>query len=450
MPPRLCGRREDRAGRDSRAGCHHGSVTQGRADHERGAGLRLPDEALWGPIGDWVKEATPHTEADPAALLVSALVACGVVAGRGPHFWAGDARQAPALFAVIAADTPKANRGLSWAVTRRLVEVIDPNLVRLWTRTGVGNGRAIVDALARAPHAPTHSSEPRMGGADRLLIHEPGLTRALEVAGRPSSELGLVIRSAWDGAPIDVGRMHVTRHHVGIVAHATLDQLANRLSLTGGSVSFVNRFLFVVAHRQPSVLDESSVPNEVVIDHGKRLRDRLEIATTFGVIERSKAAEDRWRSCYDDLVDDDPGGLLGIMVARAPRHVLRIALVHALVEASPRVERRHVDAALALWRYCRASAALVCEGVAGPSRDLSAELLAGITAAGTRGLSLTEQIDLFGRNVAASRLRSAREALEERGQVVSKKERRGDSARAITITRVTGPGSSSRQDSSNS
>lgn len=427
-----------------------GSVSRGRVERERGGRLRLPDEALCGPVGDWVMDAMPHTEADPAALLVSALVACGVVAGRGPHFWAGDARQAPVLFAVVAADTPKANRGLSWAVTRRLVEVVDPYLIRRRTRTGVGNGRPVVDALARSDRAPARADEPRMGGANRLLVHEPGITRALEIAGRPSSELALVIRGAWDGTPIDVGRTHVSHHHVGIVAHATVDQLASRLSLTGGGVSFVNRFLFVVAHRQPSVVDESTVPTRVVVDHGKRLRDGLEAAATFGPVARSRAAEDRWRSRYHDLVDDDPGGLLGIMVARAPRHVLRMALVYALVEASPRVELHHMDAALALWSYCRASASQVCERVAAPSRDLSAELLAGIAAAGERGLSLTEQLDLFGRNVPATRLRSARESLEDSGRVVSTKERRVDSVRAITVTRVTDHARTARSGSSNS
>jgi hypothetical protein len=215
-------------------------------------------------------------------------------------------------------------------------------------------------------------------------------------------------------------------------------------------VSFVNRFLFVVARRQPSVLDESSVPTRVVVDHGKRLRERLELAAAFGPVERSRSADERWRSRYDELVDDDPGGLLGIVVARAPRHVLRLALVHALVEASPRVERRHMDAALALWSYCRASAALVCAGVPVPSRDLSAELLAGIAAAGRRGLSLTEQLNLFGRNVPAGRLRSAREALEEKSLVVSTKERRDGSPRAITVSRAAGSGSSPGRGSSNS
>ena len=109
-----------------------------------------------------------------------------------------------------------------------------------------------------------------------------------------------------------------------------------------------------------------------------------------------------------------------------------------------------MDAALALWSYCRASASLVCERVGGPSRDVTAELLAGIAGAGERGLSLSEQLDLFARNVSAGRLRSARDALEQSGRIVSTRERRAGAARAITVTRVTDRAPSAPPGSSNS
>ena len=395
----------------------------------------LPDAALSGPVGDWVRDAAQYTEADPAALLVSTLVACGVVVGRAPHFWAGDARQTAALCAVVVADTPKANRGLSWSITRRLIEVVDPQLVRR-ILTGLGNGKTVVDALGRSSRDRVPPGEPRMGGPGRLLAHEPGLTRALELGGRPSSPLPLVIRTAWDGTPLEWGRARISGHHMGIVAHATLDQLTARLSLTGGSVHFVNRFVYVIARRQRPVIDEGNVPADLLLTHGRRLHDQLAIASTFGAVQRSPSAERRWRTVYGDLVDDDPGGLLGIIVARAARHVLRLALVYALTEASPRIECRHIDAALALWTYCRASASVICRKTSTPSKDLSAELLAAISAAGERGLSFTEQHDMFGRNMPASRLRTARSVLEEAGHVVSTKERRPGSARAITVTRL--------------
>jgi hypothetical protein len=398
----------------------------------------LPAAALAGPVGAWVRAATPHTEADPAALLVSTLVACGVVAGRRPHLWAGDARQSAGVFAVVVADTPKANRGLSWAVTRRLLEVIDPELLRRQVRTGLGNGRPVLETLHAAAVPDRHSPDERPRDPTRILVHDPSFTRTLGMAARPSSEVATLVRSAWDGHPLELGhgRHRVERHHLGVVAHATLDQLAHRLSITDASVSFVNRFAFVVAHRQAPQVDEGNVPAELLVEHGRRLREGLQAAARIGVVQRSPEAEEVWKAAYPTLADDDPGGLLGIMVARAARHALRFALVHALSEGSAVIDAGHVQAALALWAYCRRSAATVASSAPSASADLESDLLAAVRGAGERGLSLSEQLDHFGRNVPAGRVRAARQALEEAGLVVSGPERRSSSGRPATVTRA--------------
>src|SRR5262245_44300396 len=46
----------------------------------------LAEAAYHGLAGEYVRALEPHTEADPAAVLVQLLVAVGNVVGRGPHF----------------------------------------------------------------------------------------------------------------------------------------------------------------------------------------------------------------------------------------------------------------------------------------------------------------------------------------------------------------------------
>jgi hypothetical protein len=402
---------------------------------------RLPDEALVGPLGAWVRAALPFTEADPAALLVSSLVACGAVVGRRPHLWAGDARQAAATFAVVVADTPKANRGLSWAVTRRLLDVIDPELLARQVRTGLGDGRPVLETLHAAAVPSRHGPVERPADPTRILVHDPSFVRTLGMAGRASSEIGTLLRAAWDGLPLELGhgRYRVERHHVGIVAHATIDQLAQRLSLTDPSVSFVNRFVFVIARRQRPLLDEGRIPSEVVVEHGRRLRDNLHAGAGLGEVRRSDAAEAAWREAYPALAEDDPGGLLGIMVARAARHVLRFALVYALADRSPVIDVEHVRAALDLWSYCRSSAEIIVSGAPSAPSDLESDLLAALRAAGQSGMTLSEQLDYFGRNVPARRLHAARQALQDAGLATTGPERRAGSGRPATVTRAVGP-----------
>src|SRR5262249_48813656 len=45
----------------------------------------LAEEAFHGLAGEIVRVIAPHTEADPAALLINVLTAFGNVVGRGPH-----------------------------------------------------------------------------------------------------------------------------------------------------------------------------------------------------------------------------------------------------------------------------------------------------------------------------------------------------------------------------
>ena len=49
-------------------------------------------------------------------------------------------------------------------------------------------------------------------------------------------------------------------------------------------------------------------------------------------------------------------GLLGAAISRAEAQVLRLALVYALLAGDHEIEAEHLNAALAIWRYCEQSA----------------------------------------------------------------------------------------------
>jgi hypothetical protein len=389
----------------------------------------LEPSALAGPLGAWVQEVGAYTEADPAALMLSGLVSFGVAAGGDKYMMAGNRPQRATLFAMLVAESPKANRGLSWAVTRDLLATIDPRLAHVRVLTGLGNGRPLLDALV-----PKRS----VLQDHRLLVFEPGVTRALRMASRPSSPLTWLLRNAWDGAPIELPgharRLVVERHHVGVIAHATLDQLRPQLTTTDASASFVNRFVYVVLRRRKILPDEGNVPPELTIRHGRPLAEAAVAARGAAEMRRTSAAERLWRGVYEELAEDDPDGLLGIAVARSARHVLRMSLIYALADRSGQVGTSHIQPALAMWRYMRASAVRIFGDQ--PSDDLARRLLVALRTAGTNGMTLTEQAALFGRNVSAARLEQARQKLEHAGLVVTERERRMGVGRLATVTTV--------------
>jgi Toprim-like len=73
----------------------------------------LDDHAFHGLGGEVVRTIEPHSEADPAALLVSTLVMFGNAAGRGAGFQVEGDFHATNLFAAIVGETSKGRKGTS-------------------------------------------------------------------------------------------------------------------------------------------------------------------------------------------------------------------------------------------------------------------------------------------------------------------------------------------------
>src|ERR1700674_223387 len=85
----------------------------------------LEDAALHSLAGDVVRTIDPHTEADPAAILLQFLVAVGNVVGRNPYFQVEATRHHMNLFVTLVGDTSKSRKGTSWGHVDRLFRLAD-------------------------------------------------------------------------------------------------------------------------------------------------------------------------------------------------------------------------------------------------------------------------------------------------------------------------------------
>ncbi len=74
----------------------------------------LDGTALHGIAGFLVRTLAPHTEADPAAVLLQFLAAFGNLVGPGPHCRVGASRHGLNLFVILVGESSKARKGTSW------------------------------------------------------------------------------------------------------------------------------------------------------------------------------------------------------------------------------------------------------------------------------------------------------------------------------------------------
>jgi hypothetical protein len=125
-----------------------------------------------------------------------------------------------------------------------------------------------------------------------------------------------------------------------------------------------------------------------------------------------ETAQKLWPEAYERLSADQPG-LLGAITARAEAQTLRLAMIYALLDSTGAISKAHIQAALAVWEYCEASAVRIFGSLLGDG--VADEILSALQKVGSKGLSRTEIRDLFGRNRSSERIGAALALLLTRG-----------------------------------
>ncbi|MFO0840855.1 MAG: bifunctional DNA primase/polymerase [Gemmataceae bacterium] len=329
----------------------------------------LSEVALYGLAGDIVRAIAPHSESDPAALLVQVLLYFGNVIGYNAYFLVEGTRHRAKLFTVLVGETAKGRKGTSEGRVRALFVGVDPEWVMTRIVTGLSSGEGLIWAV----RDPIEKEEPvkgkgvlksyqkvivDQGVADkRLLVVEPEFAAVLRITKRDGNTLSPTIRSAWDDGPLQLmtknspGR--AARHHVSILGHVTLEELQTSLPEVDGFNGYANRHLWVCVRRS-QLLPEGGGAVDLAPLVG-RLKDAVDFAKEAGELRRDEEATKAWAEFYKAKAKGH-GGLFGAATSRAEAQVLRLSSIYALLDGSTTVRAEHLKAAIAVWQYAEDSA----------------------------------------------------------------------------------------------
>ena len=369
----------------------------------------LAPEAVHGLTGEVVRTIEPHSEADPAAILLQFLVAFGSAVGRGPHFTVEADRHGTNLFAVFVGETSKGRKGVSWGQAKRIVAAADPE----WENR-IASGLSSGEGLIWQARDPIEKREPiRKDGRvqdyetilvdegvtdKRLLVFEGEFAATLRVLSRDGNTLSAVIRNAWDTGNLSTltknSPARATGAHISIVGHITRAELLRYLDDTEAGNGFGNRFLWACVRRSKALPEGGSLLWDDLVPLADRVREATKSAATVGELRRDDKARAIWHEVYPQLSQGKPG-LLGAMIARSEAQVMRLACIYALLDLSSLIQQEHLLAALAVWEYCESSARFIFgDSLGDPVAD---QILQAIRQA-PRGLTRTEIRDLFKRH----------------------------------------------------
>ena len=356
-----------------------------------------------------VRALAPHTEAHPAAILLQLLAAFGNAVGPAPHCMVDATRHGLNLFVVLVGESSKARKGTSWNQIRRLFAEVDHPWVDQRISTARLTPAALIYAL-RDQHPATDR---------RLLAFSEEFAVVLHSLHRNKGHLSPLLRCAWDSGDLHSldGRrpIQATGTHVSLIAHITQRELTENLHPTEAHNGFANRCLWTAVQRSQCLPDGGSLGAPELSAVAAELRRALTWVGDAQTIRlcRDDHARTLWHECYPVLSQARPD-LYGAATSRAEAQVLRLSAIYALLDCSPSIQLPHLQAALAVWCYCSASASLFF----GPSTgDHTADRILEAINASTTGLSRTQISALFHGHLSCQRIEAALEQLISLGAI---------------------------------
>ena len=394
----------------------------------------LGQAAYHGLAGDFLRVVSPQTEADPAALLAQLLACFGNAIHRTAHFLVEQDRHYTNEFVLLVGETGSARKGMALNWCRKVMRVADET----WSRDclqqgGLSSGEGLIHNVRDPMEIPGKRGKGKDGNPappemdpgvtdKRLLLAESEFASVLKMFERNGNTLSVVIRQAWDSGDLRTmtkgSPERATGAHISLIGHITPLELRSLLKQVDAANGVVNRFLIFSVSRSKHLPSGGHVPPDLIQQIGERVGQALTRARGIGAMGRDAEAEALWVATYPSLTDQPPG-LWGSMVTpRAAPHVLRVAMLYALMDGSALIQCPHLLAALEVWRYSVDSVRFIFGDSLGyPVAD---KILAALEAAEPveMGLTMTEMHQALGGHASGNDLRDALQALYGLGRAV--------------------------------
>ena len=392
----------------------------------------LPDapvmghKAFHGLVGKMVRTLEPHTEADPAGVLMALLVGLGIELGPEVGWKVGPSFHPLRLFIVLMGQSAVGRKGTATEAANWLLKQVFHDAPER-SATGLASGEGLLWAVRDRVTTFKDGVEVILseGAKDkRLLVREEEFARVLKAMAREGNTLGAQIRTAWDVGPDGIWQAltrtpyKATGPHIGIVANVTPAELELCLKDIEILNGFGNRFLWASVRRSRSLPFGGEVKAEEYTRCAQTLRGRLEQARADKwVMHWHASTREPWAAVYEVLNTPTPGKNSALLSRGAP-YVMRLAGLYAVLDGTNAVMPAHLEAASAVWDFSEDSIKYAFK--VGTQDTQLERLRAALKEKGR--MTLTEVRDLFKRNLETHRRDAMVKELIAAGLIVVKEE----------------------------
>ncbi len=404
-------------------------------------------DACPGFLGEFVHLATENSEADPAAVCITALVRfCAEVYGfapqKGPHIYIGEKIHPPKLFAVICGNSSKARKGTSKQPVLKLFSrefCSQEELAKLPPPAKESSGPLSTgEGLAYHVRDLTEQEQERLLQQDkfirnnndkRLIILDEEFASGLMCTKREGNTLSMGLRTFWDSDEYEAltknNSFKVKGAHINIVSHITIQELSYYLNGLQAYNGFASRFLWICARRAKLVPLPRRMSEAEIQRLQKRLWQIIATAQQRGTMEMTGACLSLWKDVYFEL-SREHSGLAGSVINRAEAQTLRLALVYALLDCKGYIDKKHLQSALAMWNYAEQSALYIFRNK--EKNDYEQKI---VDALEQGPLNATELSKIFNGHLSKERLQPVLEQLEAKQKIFIERQKTAGRPRII-------------------
>ena len=324
----------------------------------------LEADALYGLPGQIIRKLAPQTESHPAAMLLDLLASLGSIIGHNAYYKIEGVRHYPNLFVVKVGRSSKGRKGTARARIAEITAEVDYAWSVANVVTGLSSSEGLIDQV-RDEVRDDKDKVILQGIVDkRLHVQEGEFASVLVMLQRQGNTLSQTIRNAWDGQKLQTLVKHspleATGHHISVTGDITQEELQTVLAASERFNGFANRFLWALVERngrKPFGGEELDWAAEI-----DALQTAITTAKTRQRMFFDRNAHEKWERVYDKLTEGNPGPF-GAATSRGEAQVIRLALLYALLDCSEDIRVEHLNAALAVWRYCEESARRIFGGL---------------------------------------------------------------------------------------
>jgi hypothetical protein len=378
-------------------------------------------DAFYGISGSITKIIEPQTEADPIAIQVQLLAAAGCAIGHGPYFAVGATPHHTNIFSCLVGRTSKGRKGSALDFVVWVMKEVDCPWVGTCLTSGLSSGEGLIFAVRdqlkkkeQVKKGGKYTGDVQEYIADfgiddkRLFVTESEFSRPLKAMSRESNILSEVLRSAWDHgnlrSMVKNNPYHASNAHIAIVGHITREELSKSLLECIFFNGFSNRFLWLCVQRSKILPFGGELSLGDLYPEVGELKAAVEWARQVEEMERDQQANELWESVYGELTADMPGRF-GATIGRGEGQVLRLSMIYALLDKSQTIRAVHLQAALALWKYCTDSARYL---FLGSFDNPHAEKIFKALCKHPKGMTRSEiNIEVFQRNLPKPKMSDA-------------------------------------------